>query len=84
MLPSKIFELAAFDKPIIAGVAGFSREFINKYISNVLLFSPGNVNEIVEKINNYNYKKEYRTSFVEEFKRETINKAMSKSIVKYL
>ena len=84
VLPSKIFELAAFDKPIIAGVAGFSREFINKYISNVLLFSPGNVNEIVEKINNYNYKKEYRTSFVEEFKRETINKAMSKSIVKYL
>jgi hypothetical protein len=26
VLPSKIFELAAFDKPIIAGVAGFSRE----------------------------------------------------------
>jgi hypothetical protein len=84
VLPSKIFELAAFDKPIIAGVAGFSYQFISENISNVLLFSPGNVIEFVEIIHNYKYKNEYRTSFVEKFKREAINENMAASIINYL
>ena len=84
VLPSKIFELAAFDKPIIAGVAGFSHQFISENISNVLLFSPGNVIEFVEMLHNYKYKNEYRTSFVEKFKREAINENMAASIINYL
>src|SRR5690606_33202754 len=38
VLPSKIFELGAYDKPIIAGVAGFANEFIKKNIPNRILF----------------------------------------------
>jgi hypothetical protein len=81
VLPSKIFELAAYDKPIIAGVSGFSYEFIKKNISNVILFKPCDANELVDKLKNYSYKTEYRVAFVEKYKRETLNDHMAQSII---
>lgn len=84
VLPSKVFELGAYDKPIIAGVAGFANEFIDKHISNRILFLPGDVHSMVEQLKNYSYKTEKRHQFMEEFKRSAINENMARSIIKYL
>ncbi|GHU73344.1 hypothetical protein FACS189450_12950 [Spirochaetia bacterium] len=83
VLPSKIFELAAYDKPIIAGVLGFSYDFIEMNISNVILFKSCDVDSFIKKLQDYNYKTEHRLKFIEKYKRETINHDMAKSILKF-
>ena len=84
VLPSKIFELAAYDKPLIAGVAGFANKFIEENISNKILFLPGDVSDMVAQLNKYVYKNEVRTTFIEKFKRDNINREMASSIIKYI
>lgn len=84
VLPSKIFELGAYDKPVIAGVAGFANEFIAKHISNCILFLPGQVGDMVKQLNNYTYTTAFRKEFLEKFKRDNINKEMSRNILSYL
>ncbi|RZK38521.1 MAG: glycosyltransferase WbuB [Pedobacter sp.] len=84
VLPSKVFELGAYDKPVIAGVAGFANNFIEENLNNKILFLPGDVDDMVNQLNNYTYRNEVRTSFIEKYKREEINREMAKSIVSYL
>lgn len=84
VLPSKIFELAVFDKPIIAGVGGYAKDFLNKNVPNIILFSSSNPSEMVDKVNNYKYQSVSRFEFINKFKRENINKEMAKSILEYL
>jgi glycosyltransferase involved in cell wall biosynthesis len=84
VLPSKIFELAAYNKPIIAGVSGFSYEFIKENISNVILFKSCDANDLVKQLKEFNYKTEYRVEFIRRFKRETINDRMTQSILKLI
>ncbi len=84
VLPSKIFEMAAFNKPIIAGVGGYAYEFIEKYVPNHILFTPCDVDSMVEQLINYRYMNEERKEFKNKFSRENINKEMAKSILSYL
>ncbi|MES2268141.1 MAG: glycosyltransferase family 4 protein [Bacteroidota bacterium] len=84
VLPSKVFELGAYDKPMIAGVAGFANQFIAKNIPNRILFLPGDVNDMVGQLNNYEYSLGFRNEFLQNFKREQINKEMATSILSYL
>ncbi|PAW93409.1 glycosyltransferase WbuB [Mucilaginibacter sp. MD40] len=84
VLPSKVFEFGASDKPIIAGVAGYANSFIAEHISNKILFLPGDVNDMVSQLNSYTYTNEHRNDFLEKFKREHINKEMATSILSYL
>lgn len=84
VLPSKIFELGAYDKPIIAGVAGFANQFIADHIGNKILFLPGQVDDMVSQLNNYAYHTEFREEFKDKFKRSAINEVMARSIIKIL
>ncbi|TPE39979.1 glycosyltransferase family 4 protein [Pontibacter mangrovi] len=84
VLPSKVFELGTFDKPVIAGVAGYASKFIDQYLSNKILFKPCDVDSFVKQLKAYRYKNEYRKTFIENFKRETINKKLSASITSYI
>jgi hypothetical protein len=84
VLPSKVFELGAFPRPVIAGVNGYARSFINDYVSNVILFQPANPDELAHKIRNYIYHIENRLSFVNSFDRNGINEAMAASIRSYI
>ncbi|MDD2475733.1 MAG: glycosyltransferase family 4 protein [Dysgonamonadaceae bacterium] len=84
VLPSKVFELGAYDKPMIAGVAGFANQFIEKNISNKILFLPCDVDDMVEQLLNYTYKNEVRTEFMNKYKRENINRDIATSILSYL
>ena len=84
VLPSKIFELATYDKPIIAGVGGYANKFISENVSNTILFNPCDVAEMVSGLQNYNYVNEKRECFISKFSRANINRDMAKSILNYL
>jgi glycosyltransferase involved in cell wall biosynthesis len=83
VLPSKIFELAAYDKPIIAGVSGYAREFLETNVSNTIVFSPGDVDALVQQISSYSYGLEERTVFKQKFMRSNLNAQMVASILMY-
>lgn len=85
VLPSKVFELGIFPKPLIAGVNGFSKNFIEENLPNSILFEPCNSTDLIKKIKNYTQQTSLdRAKFVDAFKRETINKKMARSILSYL
>jgi hypothetical protein len=84
VLPSKVFELGAFPRPVIAGVNGYARSFIEQYVSNSLLIEPANPYELVDKVRNYVYRIENREAFINLFNRKKINGAMAESIISYL
>lgn len=85
VLPSKIFELSTFNKPIIAGVSGFAGEFINSEVSDSFVFDPCNVEQLVSYLrNNLLNHSINRKDFQLKYKRANINIEMSKSILQYL
>lgn len=84
VLPSKIFELATFDKPIIAGVGGYANKFISENVSNTILFNPCDVEAMVSGLQNYKYLNEKRCDFISKFSRSNINIEMAKSMLSYL
>ncbi len=85
VLPSKIFELATFNKPILAGVAGFSAEFISKEVPYSFVFEPCNINRLVSFLKEYTEKTPInRAEFINKYKRSRINEEMTKSILSYV
>lgn len=87
VLPSKIFELAMFNKPLLAGVNGYARNFIQENLSDSILFFPGNADELVEKLRKLEESpgtKVDRTAFVDKYNRAAINKKMAESILSLL
>ncbi|MBA6156300.1 glycosyltransferase family 4 protein [Tenacibaculum sp. S7007] len=83
VLPSKLFEYGTFNKPIIAGVDGYAKEFLKENMSNLILFEPTNTEELYNKLMNYIYKNEERIEFKKNFNREEINKRMTESIISF-
>ncbi|MGB0778421.1 MAG: glycosyltransferase family 4 protein [Flavobacteriaceae bacterium] len=81
VIPSKLFEYSAFDKPIIAGVSGYAKDFIEKNLSNYILFPPGNTEIFATHFKSYEYKNYFRNNFIQSFSRSSINKEMSFSIL---
>ena len=84
VLPSKIFELATFGKPIIAGVSGYAAEFIKKEVSDSFVFEPCNAQQLVEFLStdmasNTIERKEFKLKY----RRSNINKLMAESILSY-
>lgn len=84
VLPSKLFELATFNKPLIAGVGGFASDFVKENIDNSILFEPCNIDELVAKLKSYTYKTTVRKEFISKFKRSEVNRKMAKSMLKYI
>lgn len=80
VLPSKLFEYGATDKPIIAGVAGYAAEFIRENIDNCMLFAPGDVASLVAQLQQTPYRTAPRTAFVARFQRQTIVRTMARLI----
>ena len=84
VLPSKIFELAAFDKPLLAGVAGFAAQFIQSEVPNSFVFDPGDSQALVNFLENEEYKTYERVEFKRLYNRAKINSDMAQSITSYL
>lgn len=81
VLPSKIFEYAAIGKPILAGVSGYSAEFLKKYVENSSVFEPCNVNKAIDSLESLDLRHTNRDSFIEMFSRSKIMNNMAKSIL---
>ena len=81
VMPSKMFEYGAFDKPIIAGVGGYAAQFVEKNIPNHILFKPTDVDDFVNQMRNYQVKFERREDFIKIFSRKSIDKKLAASIV---
>lgn len=81
VMPSKMFEYGAFDKPIIAGVGGYAAQFVEKNIPNHILFNPTDVDDFVNQIKNYQLRFEHRDVFIKNFSRKNIDKELAASIV---
>jgi hypothetical protein len=81
VLPSKLFEYGAYNKPIIAGLSGFSKHFVEKNVDNHILFTPGNAEDMVRKLNEYTYRTSRRTGFIEKYRRDAITAEMAASVI---
>ena len=81
VLPSKLFEYGAFDKPIIAGVGGYAAQFIRDNLSNYILFRPTNVDDFVNQMKGYSLSFEERVDFKKKYSRDSIIKEMADSIL---
>lgn len=87
VLPSKIFELAMFNKLLLAGVNGYARQFIAENLPDSVLFLPGNADELVEKLKKVEEgptREVDRARFIQKFKRSSINQKMAASILDLL
>lgn len=85
VLPSKIFELSTFNKTILAGVSGYSADFIKKEVSNSYVFNPCDIDSLVWFLKNDKKSKQInRKKFKKKFSRSTINKQLSANIINYI
>ena len=50
VLPSKIFEYSTYNKPILAGVSGVAKQFLNDNVTASFVFDPSDLNGAREKI----------------------------------
>jgi glycosyltransferase involved in cell wall biosynthesis len=82
VLPSKIFEYGATNKPIIAGVSGYARDFIEEHLENSIVFDPGDTSSLTQQLLTNRPMVTDRKEFIEKFPRSRILSEMSDSILK--
>lgn len=81
VLPSKIFEYAATNKPIWGGLSGYAGRFAKKRIKNTALFSPCDLEGAVKAFDQLQLQHTPRLDFVQQFSRNNIKKEMAKDIL---
>lgn len=80
VLPSKLFEYGATDKPILAGVAGYAAQFMREHLPNSIVFAPGDVSGLVDQLRTTPYRTQPRPEFIAQFQRRAIVQAMARQI----
>jgi hypothetical protein len=88
-LPSKIFEYVMMGKPILAGVPGYSSEFLRNHVPWCEIFLPCDVNSAYEKLKKMimelDSEKTYDTgAFYRAFNRETLMRQLSEKIIEMI
>jgi glycosyltransferase involved in cell wall biosynthesis len=83
VLPSKIFEYAATYKPIIAGVNGYARFFLEQYLPDSLIFRPCDLEDFCEKYDRFKgiVDLQKRKDFITKFSRASIMAEMAKDFL---
>lgn len=81
VLPSKIFEYGASGKPVLAGVKGYCREFVQEHIQNSAVFAPCDVHGLQRALKELDLTIEPRPRFVERFSRRNITRRMIEDIL---
>ena len=84
-LPSKLFEYAVIGKPIIAGLSGYSEQFLSNHIPHAQSFTPGDVDacvDLIESSDNISIRKTDIEYFIEKFSRKKIMSSLSDEIFK--
>ena len=83
VLPSKLFEYAAMGKPLWAGVAGYSAEFVHSEINNSAVFHPCDVSEAERVFDDLVLRDATRTEFINRYARGKIMKEMARDILEF-
>jgi glycosyltransferase involved in cell wall biosynthesis len=81
VLPSKIFEYAAMGKPILAGVAGYAKEFLDDNVDNAVVFPPCDVERAQIALEQLVIKTEFRVEFISQYSRLSIMNKMADDIL---
>lgn len=81
VLPSKIFEYAATGKPILAGVDGYARQFMESHVQNMALFFPCDSAGLIRALGSLDLRTRVRTAFIEEFGRSAIIRRMAADVL---
>ncbi len=81
VLPSKLFEYGAMNKPIWAGVAGYAAEFVRTEMTNAAVFRPCDAIGAERVFSALSMNTESRVDFVEKFSRMNIARAMAVDIL---
>jgi glycosyltransferase involved in cell wall biosynthesis len=82
VLPSKIFEYAATGKPIVAGVNGYSAEFLRSEVENCAVFPPCDATAALGALKSVSVISKHRTTFIQRYRRTGIMKRMAESLMK--
>lgn len=84
VLPSKIFEYGATYKPIVAGVDGYVRQFLEENLPDSLIFKPCNIEDFCQKFDAFKWTvdKKKRKEFIKKFSRDRIMDNMAKDVLK--
>ncbi|MGM0496750.1 MAG: glycosyltransferase family 4 protein, partial [Bacteroidota bacterium] len=81
VLPSKIFEYGAVEKPVIAGVSGYSAQFIKQNLPSWIVFEPTNLEDFKKEFEKEKNLLPDNTVFKQKFNRTNImNKLVEKVI----
>ena len=81
VLPSKVFESAATGKPILAGVGGYARRFIEEHLDGAAVFEPGNAEAMIEALESLPAATGDREQFKQRFARTRIMDDMAAEIL---
>lgn len=84
VLPSKLFEYAATGKPVLAGVAGHSAEFLRSQVPGAAVFSPCEARQMVDALRTLldNPTRHYdRAAFCQRFARSAIMQEMARDVL---
>lgn len=81
VLPSKLFEYAATGKPMLAGVGGYARTFIERELPGAGVFAPCDVTEGVAAFEGLSLKVTDRSAFVARFSRREIMARMAEDVL---
>jgi hypothetical protein len=82
VLPSKIFEYGATQKPIMAGVNGYAKDFIQKHLPESLIFEPASAESFLEALRNFEPHVVSRELFTAKFNRERIMENMAEDLLR--
>ncbi|MFV8387452.1 glycosyltransferase family 4 protein [Vibrio parahaemolyticus] len=80
VIPSKVFEYAATGLPMLCGVSGYTKQFIETNIPNALTFIPNDVEDCVKHLNSLTLGITKRDEFCHHYSRHKIMQAMTKDI----
>jgi glycosyltransferase involved in cell wall biosynthesis len=81
VLPSKVFEYAALGKPVWAGVAGYSADFVRSEIRNSAVFDPCDIDGAVLAFESLSIQETPRPEFVAKYSRVNISRELAHDIL---
>ncbi len=81
VLPSKLFEYAATGKPILAGLAGYAKQFTTAKIANACVFEPGDADGALQALERLSLTTINRSAFKENYSRTLIQRHMALDVL---
>ncbi|MFV3288163.1 glycosyltransferase family 4 protein [Pseudomonas sp. NY11955] len=82
VLPSKLFEYAATQKPILAGLSGYPGRFASRRIQNTAVFNPCDIEGAIESFRKLDLRPTARNDFIQKYSRTVIKRRMAFDLLK--